>query len=79
MNEPEAYLHPPTAYSLGRNLSQWAKEKNRSLIISTHSSEFLMGCLQSLPISDISIVRLTYQNKIGRVRKLEDSKLLYYA
>ena len=59
MYEFEADLHPPTAYSLGRNLSQWAKEKNRSLIISTHSSEFLIGCLQSLPNIDISIVRLT--------------------
>ena len=58
MYEFEADLHPPTAYSLGRNLSQWAKEKNRSLIISTHSSEFLIGCLQSLPNIDIS-VRLT--------------------
>lgn len=27
IDEPEAFLHPPTAYSLGRNLSQWAKEK----------------------------------------------------
>ena len=58
MYEFEADLHPPTAYSLGRNLSQWAKEKNRSLIISTRSSEFLIGCLQSLPNIDIS-VRLT--------------------
>jgi predicted ATP-dependent endonuclease of OLD family len=79
IDEPEEYLHPPTAYSLGKNLSQWVHEKHRSLIVSTHSSEFLMGCLQSVPISDISIVRLTYQNNISTVKQLEDSDISLYA
>jgi predicted ATPase len=75
IDEPEAYLHPPTAYSLGRHLSTWVKEKHRSLVVATHSSEFLMGCLYSLPSSDVSVTRLTYQDRIGKVKQLDDSEI----
>jgi predicted ATP-dependent endonuclease of OLD family len=79
LDEPEAFLHPPIAYSLGKNLSQWAKEKHRSLIISTHSADILMGCLQSIPSSEISIIRLTYQNNISTVKELESNEISNYA
>src|SRR5215217_5790000 len=79
LDEPEAFLHPPTAYSLGKNLSKWVEERYRSLIISTHSSEFLLGCLQSLPHPEMSIIRLTYQNNIGTVTQLNSDEILRYA
>jgi predicted ATP-dependent endonuclease of OLD family len=79
IDEPEVYLHPPTAYSLGKNLSKWTIEKHRSLIVSTHSSDFLMGCLQSISSDEISILRVTYEDNIGTVKVLPNEEIVYYA
>lgn len=59
VDEPEAFLHPPLARLLGRNLTEITTRRKGSLIVSTHSSDFLMGCLQAS--ADVRVVRLTYQ------------------
>lgn len=68
LDEPEAFLHPPKARSIGAYLSKYAIEKNNSLIVSTHSPEFLMGCLDSS--TDVTIIRMTYDGQIGTTRNL---------
>ncbi len=68
IDEPEAFLHPPLARRLGQNLSKLTQEREATLVSSTHSSEFLMGCLESTP--NTVVVRLTYQGGIATARTL---------
>lgn len=73
IDEPDAFLHPPLARRLGMNLVQLSQERDASLVVATHSSEFLMGCLES--DATTSIVRLTFENGIATARALEPSYL----
>ncbi|HEY1942536.1 MAG TPA: AAA family ATPase [Roseiarcus sp.] len=59
IDEPEAFLHPPLARKLGYELTSKLKEGG-TLMASTHSSDFLMGCLQASP--HVRVVRLVYSN-----------------
>ncbi|WP_431121052.1 ATP-dependent nuclease [Flagellimonas flava] len=73
LDEPEAFLHPSLSYKLGKEISYSVKNKPNRLFVSTHSSNFLMGCIQSG--SPINIVRLTYSNEIGTARLLDKDKI----
>lgn len=77
IDEPETFLHPPMARLLGRELTKIASErKDVSLVMSTHSSDFLMGCLEYAP-EKTTIVRLTYDltTKVATARKLSSNDL----
>lgn len=56
VDEPEAFLHPPQAAALGRIIGEISND-NQSIILSTHSSDFLRGLISER--SDIHIVRLS--------------------
>lgn len=75
IDEPEAFLHPPAIQSLARNLSSLAVERNASLIVSTHSADFLMGCIDTTP--DITVVRLTYDGKHATATQLSGDQVKY--
>jgi len=72
IDEPEAFLFPPLAKRLGANLAAITNERGATLIVATHSSEFLAGCLEK---TDVSVVRLTYQNGVATARKADASQL----
>jgi len=72
IDEPEAFLFPPLARRLGSALAEITKEKSASLVVATHSAEFLIGCLEKLALS---VVRLTYLNNVATARKLESDQL----
>jgi len=74
IDEPEAFLHPPLARKLGVQLSQITCRQNGCLLASTHSSEFLMGCVQGAP-SAIRVVRLEYSNGKSRGRIVDTNAL----
>lgn len=57
IDEPEAFLHPALAFTLGKEIAAIANREKKHLFVSTHSSNFLMGCIQSG--APINIVRLT--------------------
>jgi len=73
VDDPEAFLHPPHARLLGRYLSQLVRAKNGSLVTSTHSSEFLMGCVEEVP--DVAVIRLTFQEGVSTARALLPSEV----
>jgi hypothetical protein len=73
LDDPEAFLHPPHARLLGRYLSQLIRAKNGSLVASTHSPQFLMGCVEE--VANVAVVRLTYQEGLGTARALAPSEL----
>lgn len=60
VDEPEAFLHPSLAFKLGLELGRLLAGVEKQMFASTHSSSFLMGCIQSnLPLN---VVRLTHLN-----------------
>jgi len=73
IDEPEAFLHPPLARRLGSNLARISGERNASLVVATHSSEFLMGCIEAVP--DTAVVRLTYEAATPTARALSPAKI----
>jgi ABC-type cobalamin/Fe3+-siderophores transport system ATPase subunit len=60
IDEPEAFLHPPLARKLGFQLTSVISKRNGVLLASTHSADFLMGCLQAS--TSVRVVRLEYSN-----------------
>lgn len=75
IDEPDAFLHPPLARRLGRNLARIADEREASLVVATHSSEFLIGCIESVPST--AVVRLTYDatTRVAAARALAPTEI----
>ena len=74
IDEPEAFLHPTLARRVGRVLSETARDREASLVVATHSAEFLMGCIQAAP--ELRIVRLTYSDHQATARSIEPAKVV---
>lgn len=73
LDEPEAFLHPSLSFKLGKEIANSLRDEINRLFVSTHSSNFLMGCIQSG--APINIVRLTYSNEVGTARLLDNGKI----
>lgn len=75
LDDPEAYLHPPTARRLGSELVRIVLQRDFQLFVNTHSPDFLMGCIEAS--SDVRIIRLTYDMRKGRgtAREIRPSSL----
>jgi len=73
VDEPEAFLHPPLARKLGKNLAALAVERGGALMASTHSPDFLMGCIQAS--KDVRVVRLEYSNGKSRGKMVDPAQL----
>jgi ABC-type cobalamin/Fe3+-siderophores transport system ATPase subunit len=57
VDEPEAFLHPPLARRLGRDLVQLTEQNEGQLFVATHSSDFLLGCVQAS--KHVTVIRLS--------------------
>jgi predicted ATPase len=73
IDEPEAFLHPPLARKLGKHLGTLAMERGGALLASTHSPDFLMGCVQAT--KDVRVVRLEYSDGKSRGRMVDPAQL----
>lgn len=73
VDEPEAFLHPPLIRKLGKRLTELAAERGANLLASTHSPDFVMGCIQSG--RKVNIVRLTWRSEVPSARLLSADKL----
>ncbi len=74
IDEPEAFLHPPLAKKLGYQLANISKERDGVLLASTHSADFLIGCIQSG--QPVQIVRLQYQKGESSIRVIDPQTLI---
>lgn len=74
IDEPEAFLHPALSFQLGNEIAQLSSGSGKNLFVSTHSAEFVMGCIQSG--APVSIVRLTYRSGVATVRVLRNDEIL---
>jgi predicted ATPase len=74
VDEPEAFLHPSLSFNLGKEVSGIMSGTQKRLFVSTHSSNFVMGCIQSG--APVNIVRLTYKNNVATARILPNEDIL---
>jgi hypothetical protein len=74
IDEPEAFLHPSLAFKLGLEVASAAAKADKRVFASTHSTAFLMGCIQSG--AAINIVRLTYRGGVATARTLPSADIL---
>lgn len=74
IDEPEAFLHPSLSFNLGKEIALTSSGSDKRIFVSTHSPNFVMGCIQSgIPVN---IVRLTYRNNVATARILTSQELL---
>lgn len=73
IDEPEAFLHPPLARKLGKHLATLATERGGVLMASTHSPDFVMGCVHAT--NDVRVVRLEYSEGKSRGRMVDAAQL----
>lgn len=74
LDEPEAFLHPSLSFKLGKEISRITAGSEKRLFVSTHSPNFVMGCIQSG--TPINIVRLTYRDGVATARILPSADIL---
>jgi energy-coupling factor transporter ATP-binding protein EcfA2 len=73
IDEPEAFLHPTLARRLGAALVELGSDRPATLMVATHSADFLMGCVEAA--AETTIVRLTFERRIPTARALAASEL----
>jgi ABC-type cobalamin/Fe3+-siderophores transport system ATPase subunit len=74
IDEPEAFLHPSLASNLGKEIAIASSASGKRLFVSTHSPNFVMGCIQSG--APVTIVRLTHRDNISTARVLPSEEIL---
>ena len=74
IDEPEAFLHPSLASTLGYEVSRAALGSDKRVFVSTHSPTFVMGCIQSG--APVTIIRLTYRGGNATARVLPSTEIL---
>jgi len=74
IDEPEAFLHPTLCARLGKEVTAALTNTRRRLFVATHSSSFLMGCVQGG--APINIVRVTYDGTAATARLLTKERLV---
>lgn len=73
LDEPEAFLHPPQALQLGRQISRFLDE-SQQIFIATHSADFLRGLLSEAR-EDALIVRLDRAGMTTTMKTLDADML----
>lgn len=74
LDEAGAFLHPPLARKLGKQLTQLAAERRGHVFAATHSPDFVLGCIQAG--HPANVIRLTYRNEVSTARLLSADDLL---
>ena len=64
LDEPEAFLHPPQAYQLGRNLAGARSVGDAAIRRGTHSTDVLSGLLEADESTPITVIRLGQENPV---------------
>lgn len=77
IDEPEAHLHPPQAYELGKIIAQGAFASNGTqTFIATHSPRLLNGLIAGSPdMSNVAIYRLSRENKTPNCSSVDRQQL----
>ncbi len=78
IDEPEAHLHPPQAYELGRIIAQEAFSSSETqTFVATHSPRLLSGLIAgSTDMSNIAIYRLSREDSTSYCRSVNQHELV---
>lgn len=74
IDEPEAFLHPSLAFKLAQEVARAALSADKRVFVSTHSPQFVMGCIQSG--APVNVIRLTYRGGAATARILPSEEIL---
>lgn len=85
VDEPEAFLHPPQARALGRELGRIAHDRGIQVVVASHDKDFIAGLISSK--AELSVVRLirgeeattSAQLSSGKLREVWDDRSLRYS
>jgi len=75
IDEPEAFLHPAQARTLGRWLRREAARRNLQVVLATHDKDLLLGLIDSDGDSVVNIVRITREKGLNRFRQLSHDEI----
>lgn len=64
IDEPENFLHPPQSNKLGKLIGSYSQTKDKQIFITTHSSNFLKGILESNH-PNLQLLRISKSHKIN--------------
>ena len=70
IDEPEAFLHPSQARTLGRWLGRKAVDNDLQVVLSTHDRDLLLGLLESSGASSANLLRLTRNGRKNYLHQL---------
>lgn len=73
VDEPEAFLHPPQAYQLGKTLASIARERAIQVVLATHDRNILAGLLAA--DTPVSVVRLDREGDTTAANQLSASEV----
>jgi energy-coupling factor transporter ATP-binding protein EcfA2 len=73
IDEPEAFLHPAQARSLGRHLGEQARTHSRQLLTATHDRDFILGLLSAE--CPVTVIRLDRRGSTGTVDSLPAARV----
>jgi ABC-type cobalamin/Fe3+-siderophores transport system ATPase subunit len=73
IDEPEAFLHPPQALTLGVEIAKLALQNKSQVIVATHEKNFLQGLAKSG--CPLAIIYLTRDGDESRARLLDNDKV----
>ncbi|MFI5491849.1 ATP-dependent nuclease [Actinoplanes sp. NPDC051859] len=73
IDEPEAFLHPPQAFELGRVLGEIASKREIQIVLATHDRNLVAGLLEV--DHDVSIVRLDRDEGNTTASQLQSSEV----
>jgi ABC-type sulfate/molybdate transport systems ATPase subunit len=76
VDEPEAFLHPGQARSLGRWLSIQAKERDLQVVVATHDRDFVLGLLEGSDDS-VRFVRIVRDGDKNHFHELPPDEVSY--
>lgn len=77
IDEPEVFLHPAPARRLGAQLGDIARNRLGNVFASTHSADFLLGCVQAG--TPVNIIRLGYRDEVAEVYAVSSEELSKFA
>ncbi|MFB9687847.1 ATP-dependent nuclease [Amycolatopsis plumensis] len=74
IDEPEAFLHPPQAYLLGRFLAE-EHAAGSQVIVATHSADVIKGITSVRADHEVVITRLTRRGETNHVASIAPAKV----
>lgn len=75
IDEPDTFLHPSQARTLGRWLAEKAVELDLQVIVSTHDKDFVLGLLSAGDEPAVDVIRVTRDDDTNTLKHLTSDRI----